>query len=136
MKLLQKLMNRPMRCPYCGHILVPGEMRRFETIADHVSDPNATDYPLRNTWICVNQKCFIPEHTFWDSDGGAYGMHKLGDHFSLPKSAKNSFWRRIEKEQALLDKFYKFPKIVKIIRRYHVKKDMFQYWLRSKITSR
>jgi hypothetical protein len=41
-----------MRCPRCRRELIPGESKKYEDLNDHVSNPNATDHPLRITYVC------------------------------------------------------------------------------------
>lgn len=60
-----------MRCPKCKATLVYGGERKYETLAEHVEDPNKEDYPLRPSHICPNQ-CFGKDQ-FFDYDGGSYG---------------------------------------------------------------
>ena len=59
-----------MRCPFCGRILENGPCREYETLLDHVSDPNAEAYPLRPTSVC---DCPQAEGKFWDEYGDSYG---------------------------------------------------------------
>jgi hypothetical protein len=66
-----------MLCPLCTSRLVAGEPRRYETLEDHVCCPNDTDYPMRGTVVCVNQKCSACwGKIFWADDGeGPYHTH-------------------------------------------------------------
>lgn len=64
--------DKPMLCPFCKQPLVVGEQRRYETLCDHVDDPNRTDYPLRNTYEC---SCKKSKDTFWDIYGDYYSKH-------------------------------------------------------------
>jgi hypothetical protein len=68
-----------MFCPMCYEKLQNGEERKFETLTDHVCDPNREDYPLRPTWICTNAKCEcgLSNDIFWDETGDIYGGFKL-----------------------------------------------------------
>jgi len=56
-----------MRCPYCKNTLYRGPKRVYETLIDHVMDPNAEDLPERRTFVC---KC-SPD-MFWDQYGDVY----------------------------------------------------------------
>lgn len=58
-----------MKCPFCKRPLVPGESKKYETLADHVFDPNKTDYPLRPTFICG---CLLSQGAYWDEYGDFY----------------------------------------------------------------
>ena len=69
-----------MNCPICDSVLIQGEGRRFETLCDHVSDPNE-EYgprPLRPTFICPDSvedtKCPLGDNNllFWDEMGSVY----------------------------------------------------------------
>lgn len=64
-------------CPKCHEYLVKGELQEFETLIDHVSNPNRQSYPLRPTWVCKNDNCKASmENLFWDDDGEMYGWNK------------------------------------------------------------
>ena len=80
-----------MRCPECKTELIPGDLKEFETLLEHVSDPNQEEYPPRPTCVCPN-RCF-GEKQFFDTDGGSYG-----GSFSIHEkyySALDSFDRKI-----------------------------------------
>jgi hypothetical protein len=57
-----------MRCPRCRRELISGEFKKYEDLNDHVSNPNATDYPLRITYVCP-KKCL---KGFYDAWGDYY----------------------------------------------------------------
>jgi len=59
-----------MRCPFCKRKLKDGPRREYQTLTDHVSNPNAKSYPLRPAWIC---ECLQAEEKFWDWYGDGYG---------------------------------------------------------------
>jgi len=61
-----------MRCPKCKAELVSGKQKKYETLAEHVSNPNATDYPTRETWICPNKDKWCLKG-FYDDWGDYYG---------------------------------------------------------------
>jgi hypothetical protein len=66
-----------MKCPFCNRELVRGEDRRYETLCDHVSNPNRTNYPLRATYEC---SCDDARDLYWDFDGAVYmTKHELDD---------------------------------------------------------
>jgi len=58
-----------MKCPFCKKTLIRGEDKEFETLLDHVSNPNAIKYPPRETFVC---SCIISHDCFWDIDGAFY----------------------------------------------------------------
>lgn len=60
-----------MRCPKCDTELVDGGYREFETLSDHVGNPNALSHPPRSTLVCPN-KCF-GDRQFFDIYGDFYG---------------------------------------------------------------
>lgn len=66
-----------MKCPVCEKILIPGKKERYETLCDHVSDPNKEDYPERNTYVCPNEYCIFYENAFWDDMGDLYTKRSL-----------------------------------------------------------
>ena len=43
-----------MRCPKCKSVLELDKQRKYETLNDHISNPNAIDYPFRKTYVCPN----------------------------------------------------------------------------------
>lgn len=90
-------------CPCCGVKLIKGEARRFETLDEHVSDPNKEEYPLRDTWMCPTSTCKV--HTtkaFYADMGGLYTSAE-GVGQNIPSDAlfswewahheQNAFWK-------------------------------------------
>ena len=65
-----------MRWPKCKTTLVRGELKEYETLLEHVSNPNQEKFPLRDTYTCPN-KCFGNEQ-FFGYKGASYGG--TGDH--------------------------------------------------------
>lgn len=61
-----------MKCPNCKTELSAGPEKRYETLLDHVSDPNADGYPERPTFICENTSCELHKIAFWDEYGDFY----------------------------------------------------------------
>jgi len=76
-----------MKCCFCNKELVPGEQKEFETLEDHVSDPNATSYPLRNTFVCPYAGCTsnVNYVGFWDDYGDFYSKEfiDMGSHVAM-----------------------------------------------------
>ena len=93
-----------MNCPKCNVKLTKGEDKEFETLSDHVCDPNKESYPLRPTWECTNKSCpASKEDIFWDDMGDYYGYNinfKFDDDMS---SAIPSFSRISEVTSTSLD---------------------------------
>lgn len=69
-----------MRCPYCLRELVESTRRVYETLSDHVCDPNGTP-PERASYIC---QC---------SPGIFYGEH--GDVYVVSRETVESWFRGI-----------------------------------------
>jgi len=78
-----------MRCPICGSELVEGMGRRYETLEEHVSDPNGTP-SLKPTYVCENTQykyplsdkktnCPFQHSIFWDIMGDFYVLKGFGD---------------------------------------------------------
>jgi len=60
-----------MFCPKCGELLIPFGLGRYETLLDHVSDPNGEyDLPERLIYTCV-EGC-LPKASFYGMFGGWY----------------------------------------------------------------
>ena len=59
--------KQEMRCPYCRGPLYRGPKKVYETLLDHVTDPNNENLPQRRTLVC---KC-SPD-MFWDHYGDVY----------------------------------------------------------------
>jgi len=83
-----------MYCPKCTYDLSKGEDKEFETLCDHVCDPNKESYPLRPTWVCDNPNCECSKHdVFWDEFGEYYGCFEVEFEHRL-NSAISSFARK------------------------------------------
>jgi hypothetical protein len=88
-----------MLCPLCMTALAPGEPSRYETLDEHVCNPNGSS-PVRDTWVCPNGDCGTSGlGTYWAEDGeGPY--HTNYDHWKeLPwidgnSCPFNSWWRK------------------------------------------
>lgn len=88
-----------MKCRFCEKELVNGEEKRFETLCDHVSNPNATDYPLRPTFVCEDPECIANKVAvgFWDELGsfyyknwGAEELKPYGEYNAINSHARQS----------------------------------------------
>lgn len=71
-----------MKCPFCKRPLVPGPLKAYETLVDHVDEPNRRDYPLRPTYICG---CLLSEGAFWDEMGDYYSYSSNLEHYHALK---------------------------------------------------
>jgi hypothetical protein len=84
-------------------LLVQDEKKRkFETLDEHVSDPNKRDYPERPVWLCPNEDCKVHQggHFFADH-GGLYGGHVWPD--GIPYHAYGS-WDWVQDSQRDFEK--------------------------------
>ena len=68
---------KKMKCPFCGCFLLEGEQKRYETLCEHVSNPNQEYYPLRDTWVC---NCEKSHNSFWDWYGDFYPDHFIQEN--------------------------------------------------------
>lgn len=72
MKKTQEFEKDPTKlCPCCRKPLVSGKQEVFETLGDHVCDPNGIP-PLRTTWVCSTDYCDLQGKMFWDDYGDSY----------------------------------------------------------------
>lgn len=99
-------------CPECSQKLVAGKEREYETLNDHVSNPNAETYPLRPTWICANEKCIAHGEMYWGEDGDLYiGYDALKTlRPKVISSATHSFTWMCDRERE-----FRYTKIYKIL---------------------
>ena len=69
--------NKNWLCPACkSKVIITGE-RKFETLSEHVSDPNMENYPLRDAYQCSDENCMTRKNNiFWDYMGDRYGYVK------------------------------------------------------------
>lgn len=91
-----------MKCPFCKRELVRGEDRRYETLCDHVDNPNRNEYPLRPTYVC---ECDEANGLYWDQEGGTYitdhSVEFINHYYDLKKQhggcldALDSVWSSI-----------------------------------------
>lgn len=67
-----------LHCPKCHKPLIYGNDEEFETLTDHVCDPNASHRPLRPTLVCNNVDCIVSKgDNFWDEGGDFYGHSRI-----------------------------------------------------------
>ena len=82
-----------MRCPYCKKNLEEGSYKRYETLMEHVSAPNATR-PLKRTFVCG--LCPKSVDRFWDYMGYIYVTANYFDD-QKERSALGSFARSMDR---------------------------------------
>lgn len=104
---------KEMNCPKCHKRLVQGKDREFETLTDHICEPNREHYPLRPTFICNNPQCpASKEDLFWDEWGALYGYSRKLEFDNNINSAYPSFERKTDIEiykKGLKSKMYLPP---------------------------
>jgi hypothetical protein len=63
-----------MFCPHCKTRLHYMGTRRYQTLAEHVSDPNK-EPSFKPYFVCVNPTCTknMDKGIFWGLEGGRYG---------------------------------------------------------------
>ena len=68
----RKRLGNLMKCPFCNTTLVSGPLKQYETLVEHVTNPNAEFYPWRTTHVCPNSECKTSHGGFWDTYGVFY----------------------------------------------------------------
>jgi len=53
------------RCPLCKKPLLAGKMKRYETLIEHVMNPNQEEHPERPTLVCANKACQAWDRGYW-----------------------------------------------------------------------
>lgn len=72
--------NKNWKCPACMEKMTMDSQREYETLGDHVSDPNRKSHPLRDSYICSDEKCITRKYNvFWDYMGDRYGYIPYND---------------------------------------------------------
>lgn len=82
------MQDKPFLCPFCKRKLEQGEKRRYETTCEHVDDPNADSYPLRDTYVC---SCDESKNSYWSIDGESYSLVFNPKNWGKKTEAINSF---------------------------------------------
>ena len=72
--------NKNWLCPSCKKpVIITGE-REYETLVEHVSNPNMENFPLRDAYQCSDEKCITRKSdVFWDYYGDMYGLIKVNN---------------------------------------------------------
>jgi hypothetical protein len=68
--------QKPLKCPYCKKELIKGEQKRYETLGEHVFNPNMREHPLRDTFVCTCEKS---QGMYWDDWGDYYSKKYRSD---------------------------------------------------------
>lgn len=73
--------NKGWLCPSCKSPVVITKQERFETLEEHVCNPNMEVHPLRDAYQCSDKNCITKKNNiFWDYNGDRYGsVKKDGD---------------------------------------------------------
>ena len=90
-----------MYCPKCKSELISGDMKEFETLSEHVCDPNKQNYPKRPTWVCSDVNCDTNKYgMFWNESGEIYSDKWVNDEFFIKNNSGpfGSFERRTNVE--------------------------------------
>lgn len=67
------------KCPCCKSPIVEGKSEKYQTLDEHVSNPNSPS-PSRPTLVCSNSECISQKSDiFWDFHGDRYGGYDLKD---------------------------------------------------------
>jgi hypothetical protein len=78
------------RCPFCKAKLKLGKPRLYETLTEHIMDPNGEygNPGERPTWEC---DCILSEYCWWGFDGRLYtDLEMSQNHHHLISVIKNS----------------------------------------------
>ena len=101
-----------MFCPYCGSPLVKsGEMRRFETLSEHVSNPNGTP-DLKDEYVCSREGVFTPKYLYNGNEykltGCEFGvLHAWNGGHECGGSYVSTYWHKLcelRKESAVYER--------------------------------
>jgi hypothetical protein len=89
-----------MKCPFCEKDLVVGKPRLFETLYEHVCDPNGEDEDPgeRPAWVCTCEHA-VEIDAFWDESGDIYTNSR--ECMTVYHSAIDSMARKIDIEMNL-----------------------------------
>jgi hypothetical protein len=71
-----------MKCPHCNSPMVEREIDRFETLCEHVSDPNG-EPSIKQSYGCSRPGCLV-EAWRWLGDGE--GPYHSDFHLKLPQN--------------------------------------------------
>jgi hypothetical protein len=100
-----------MFCPICHRRLCYGGVERYETLANHVSNPNAKP-PLRAKFVCLKKKC---TYNFYDSGGVFFGVE--GSAYSGVFNMPMEYWEAIGSWNWWYER-HKAPKARRSLRKY------------------
>jgi len=81
------------KCPNCGTELIYDGDRVYETLCEHVSNPNTPDAEPRETFVCPNRDCWFHNRYFWDVYGsGGYCFRDTGADIIVHMGLYNGFY--------------------------------------------
>lgn len=95
----QKYKNT-MFCPYCGSPLVKsGQMRRFKTLTEHVSNPNGTP-DLKDEYVCSAKGVFEHQYLYGsnkdETTGCEFGiLHTWNGGYECGGSYASQYWHEL-----------------------------------------
>jgi len=74
--------NKGWTCPVCESPVEITSQEQYETLGEHVTNPNAESHPKRDAYRCTNKECICnhPDHNvFWNYNGEMYGGFRIDD---------------------------------------------------------
>ena len=88
-----------MFCPYCGSPLIKsGQLKRMETLSEHVSDPNGTP-TLKDEYVCSAKGIFNHQYLLVGSNkmpGCEFGvLHSWNGGFERGGSYTSNYWQEL-----------------------------------------
>lgn len=109
--------NKNWLCPVCKSPVKISGQKNYETLSEHVSDPNAEERPLRDAYRCTNKNCICnsEEHdVYWNYNGEMYGGFYIDDEEFIGENNApfGSFERKLNVESrkcGVKDKTYLHP---------------------------
>ena len=68
-------------CPFCSTELIHGKKMLYETLCEHVLDPNGfNSTPMRVTWVCPNEDCILYQMGFWSDVEGSWYDYSIDNY--------------------------------------------------------
>lgn len=82
--------NKNWLCPSCKSPVIITGQKEYETLSEHVSNPNLDSYPQRDAYQCSDENCITKKNDiFWSYMGERYGVINNtfhDDHFFINKN--------------------------------------------------
>lgn len=115
--------TKTYKCPFCKSKLQVAGKRQYETLSEHMCDPNGKPTP-KDYWKC---NCDKSQNVFWGIDGDMYGDYdlyreicntmKLPHHYHAAWKTKliGSWGRNYSRDEYYIDLF-KLEGLIKLYR--------------------